>query len=453
VIHHAIPSSLSHAHSRSRRLRWRAFTRTVSCVVAVIALSAIAVPSGIVAQQQGVRIGLNYGGDTKLRLVVDSVRGVAGDSIGAILSRDLDYSDRFVVIPSSSAPVSTGQINYALFQQLQVNGVVEATVLPSGWLRVELHDVLAKAVKNKQDFPLPGTPGQAQWRMALHGVSDAIEEWITGQRGVAQTRVAYSRDGRIWLVDSDGANANPITSRGLTPKWTPNGRALVYNYIDSDVSPIMLVDIGTGAQKALTSMRSTQGQDYAPAVTPDGRSVIFSRNTPTGTDLYSIPLTGGSPVRLTSSRGRDSFSPTISPDGLRMSFAANRAGNVEVYVADADGTNIQALTSGGVGEKTGRDSPDWSPDGRWVAYQSGIGTSQQVMVVNVRDQSMRQVTSEGRNDDPSWAPDSRHVVVTSTRGGSPQLWVIDVQGGRARQLTRGSASRAAAWSPRLTGTP
>lgn len=438
MIHPFTPVSLRTFLRQSRRV--------------VFACCALLTPFSAHAQQTGVKIGLNYGGDTKLRLIVDSVRGVAGDSIAAILSRDLDFSDRFVMLPTSGAPVSTGVLNYALYQQLGVNGVIETTVLPSGWLRVELHDVVAKAVKNKGDFPVSGTPGTAQWRMGVHGVSDAIEEWITGQRGIAQTRVAFVRDGRVWLVDSDGANANPVTPRGLSPKWTPNGRALVYNYIDNDVSPIMVVDVATGAQKALTSMRSTQGQDYAPVVTPDGRNVIFARNTPSGTELYSIPLTGGMPQRLTVTKGRDSGSPTTSPDGLRLAFASNRSGVQEVYTADADGTNVEALTSGGVGETAGRDSPDWSPDGRYVAYQSGMGAPQ-VMLIGVRDGASRQLTSEGKNRDPSWAPDSRHLVITSSRGGSEQLWVLDTQSGRARQLTRGAGARLSAWSPRLTGTP
>lgn len=290
--------------------------------------------------------------------------------------------------------------------------------------------------------------------MAVHGASDQIEQWITGQRGIAQTRIAYVRDKRVWMVDSDGANAAPVTPVGLSPKWAPNGRAIVYNINGDDASPIMLMDVATGAQKALTSGRSTTAQDYAPAVTYDGRNVIFARILPTGTDLYSVPLTGGTPQRLTNSRGKASGSPSPSPDGLRIAFASDRAGSQDLYVADADGSNPELLTSGGVGERNWRDSPDWSPDGRFVAYQSGVAPSFQIMTVNVRDQTTKFVTSSGKNIEPSWAPDSRHLVVASARDGlSQQLWVIDTQGGGARQLTRGSLPRAPAWSPRLTGTP
>lgn len=418
----------------------------------VLCLNAATARAQQPAPFQGVTLVGKYGGTDKLKIIVDPVKGTNGDSIATILSRDLDYSDRFIVVSTSSAPVSTGALNYALFSQLGVQGVVEASLMPSGWLHVELHDVNNKMLLQKGDYPLPGAALGKDWRMALHGVSDSIEEWILGQRGIAQTKIAFHRDGRLWTVDSDGANVTPVASKGNQPKWTPNGRALVYTVIESDATPIMLVDLATGAQRTLTGGRATQTQDYAPVVTPDGREVLFARNTPAGTDVYRLPLSGGTATRVTSSRGKDSGSPTVSPDGSRVAFTSNRSGNITVYVADMDGTNVEVLTPGGTGEKQ-PDTPDWSPDGKHVAYMVGLGGSQQIMTVDVKTQATRQITESGRNDDPSWAPDSRHIVVTSTRGGNSQLWVVDTQSGKSRQLTRGSVARGSAWSPRLSGTP
>lgn len=436
--------------------RFASSARAISRVAAGVFVFGTVAMSSLHAQQppiDGVRIDGRYRGGEKVKVMVDFVKGVGGDSITEILTRDLRYSDRFDVLPAGTSPGLTGPMNYALFTQLGAQGVVEATVSPSGSLHVELHDVNTKFLLQKGDFPLPGAPNRPDWRMAVHGVSDQIEMWISGQRGIAQSRIAYVRDGRIWMVDSDGANAAPVTPRGLSPKWAPNGRSIVYNINGDDSSPIMLMDVATGALKALTSGRSTAAQDYAPAVTYDGRTVLFSRILPGGTDIYSLSLSGGDPQRLTNSRGKASYAPTPSPDGTRIAFSSDRAGSNDIYVADADGSNPQVLTSGGFGERNWRDSPDWSPDGRFVAYQSGVAPSFQVMTVNVRDMTTKILTSEGKNTEPSWAPDSRHIVVASTRSGSQQLWVIDAQSGASRQLTRGTLPRAPAWSPRLTGTP
>ena len=422
----------------------------------VTALLFLAVMSGAaeVVRAQGVSVIGYSGSSTKPKVMVDSVRSAGGDSIRAIIVRDFENSDRIIVVPPAGMPSAGGPMNYALLTQFEVNGVVVASLLPSGWLHVELHDVVAKLMKQKADFPLPGIPGNPAWRLALHGVADSLEAWITGTRGIAQTRIAFVRDGRVWLVDSDGANANPVTPRGLSPKWTPNGRALVYYINDAESSPVMITDLATGAQRALTSMRSSQAQDYDPVVTPDGRSIVFARSSDSGTDLFTVPLIGGSPQRLTSGRGRASGSASVSPDGQRMVFASDRSGHQEVYISDIDGTNVELLTTGGVGERNWRDNPDWSPDGRTIAYQSGIERGAfQIMTIDVRSQTTKQITSDGRNDDPSWAPDSRHMVITSTRGGTTQLWVVDAQSGKMRQITRGTGARGSAWSPRLTGTP
>lgn len=442
----ATPMQLHRSDNRRALRRW--IKVAVAC--ALIAPAAHAQQTRV----DGVTIDGKYRGGEKVRLMVDFVKGTAGDSITEILARDLRYSDRFEMLPSGTAPGLTGAMNYALFSQLGAQGVIEANVLPSGTLHVELHDVAKQTLMQKIDIPLPGMPGNKDWRMAVHGASDQIEQWITGQRGIAQTRIAYVRDGRIWMVDSDGANAAPVNSRGLFPKWMPNGRAIVYNLVEADVSPVMLMDVATGAQKALTTLRSTAGGDYAAVVTPDGRRVVFARQSPSGTDLFSVSVAGGDTQRLTNGRGKASGSPTVSPDGLRMAFASDRAGKQDIYVSDIDGSNVGLLTQGGVGESNWRDGPDWSPDGRFVAYQSGVPPAFQIMIVNVRDQTTKFVTSDGKNSEPSWAPDSRHLVVSSARNSlSQQLWVIDTQTGSARQLTRGSLPRAPAWSPRLIGTP
>ncbi len=428
----------------------RAWLRPAGLLLA-LAATAIGAPARVAVAQdarQGVRLGLQYRAGQRAALLVLPVAGPAGDSIGTILARDLRYSDRFTVVPPSSAPTVAGPtLNYAQVAKLSVDGVVQATMLSGGSLRVVLHDVAKKAVVSQRDFPLPATPNTPAWRMAVHGASDTIEEWITGQRGIAQTRIAFVRDQRIWTVDSDGANAAPLTTRGMSPQWAPNGRSIVYAVLDNTNGPLMVVDVATGRQRVLTN--APGAVDGSPVVTPDGRAVIFARNREGGTELYEVPFEGGTARRISVSRGTNSISPTLSPDGTRVAFTSDRAGNPDIYLADVDGTNVQLLTTGAYGDRQHRAEPDWSPDGRWVAYQSLNGDVFQIMLVNVRDQSTRIVTSEGRNDSPSWAPDSRHLVVTSTRSGVPQLWVVDTETGASRQLTFGGSARLGAWSRRL----
>ena len=117
---------------------------------------------------------------------------------------------------------------------------------------------------------------------------------------------------------------------------------------------------------------------------------------------------------------------------------------------DADGTNVNVLTDFESSERNYRSDPDWSPDGRTVAYQERVnGDRFQIRTVRVTGSSPKYLTSEGQNEQPSWAPDARHLVFTSDRSGQRQLWILDVESNRVRQLTHSPGSRLAAWSPHL----
>jgi TolB protein len=417
------------------------------------ALAALLVAAPLVAQDttsRGVRIGLTYDPGTKPGVVVLPVSGARGDSIRAIVQRDLDYGDRVnaIVLEGTAAQdaARASGPNWPLLSRLGAAAAVAVTPTPSGF-HLAVYNVATKQTALVKDFPSTAAPDSRAWRAALHRIADELEEAFTGVRGIAHTRIAFERGRRIWVVDSDGEGAMPTSDVGtpMSPTWHPSGRTIAY----ATVKPagISLLDLSSGRARTLVS---GQGVFISPIFTPDGESVVYAHGVEAGVDLHTASLSGGGGRRLSVGRGSDNVSPSFSPDGRRIAFMSGRAGHPEIYTMDADGTNVDLLTPLAFGENPYRASPDWSPDGRLVAFQSMVAGNFQILTINLRDRSLKQLTSDGRNEDPSWAPDGRHLTFVSNRTGSRQLWVLDIESGRTRQLTRGGAVRLPAWSPRLS---
>lgn len=434
-------------------------SQTAALRVALLALAAALLAAPAAAQdttRKGVTIGLTYQPGTKTGIAVLPVAGVYGDSVAAIVQRDLDYSDRFSVVPLQAAADGgsfragpSGRLNYALFTKLGAQGIVQLTPTAAG-LHVALHDAGRGAVVDVGDVPLPAAGLGRDWRLAVHGISDQVEQWITGQRGIAATRVVYARGTAIHVVDSDGAEdiAIPTAPNAMSPAWNPTGTMITYSTYGVQ-SRIHVHDLRTGRTRTLNA---TPGfANLTPVFTPDGSAIVYSHASENGSDLYRYSLATGEVRRISAGHGTDNASPSFSPDGLRIAFTSGRSGHPEIYIMDADGTNAELLTSFDFGDQNYRSDPDWSPDGRLVAFQSRFSGTFQVMTISLRDRSTKVLTSEGGNEQPSWAPDSRHLVFTSTRTGTRQLWVMDAESGRMRQLTHAAGSRLAAWSARLVG--
>jgi TolB protein len=402
---------------------------------------------------RGVHIGLRYVPGTKPGVLILPIPGVGGDSVHTIIQRDLDYGDRVTLIGAADSGIALAGVNYALVDKLGAAAVVQAFLGPTT-LHVILHDVGNRRVLQVRDFALPPALNGPDWRLAIHGASDELERWITGARGISQTRISFVRDGQIYITDSDGANARPVTPRGagpLSPAWHPSGRYLTYSAFTPRGTQIVVQDLTTGATRPLVA--TPTGLNITPIFSPDGNAIAYVHGEENGTDLFLAPAFTNDPARrITVGHGTDNTQPTFRPDGRSIAFTSGRSGHPEVYITDVDGTNAELLTPYEFGDDNYRASPDWSPDGRVIAYQARISGQFQVMTINVRDRGIKQLTSDGINEDPSWAPDSRHVVFTSNRSGVRQLWVLDVESSRTRQLTFGGAARLAAWS-RSLGTP
>ena len=292
-------------------------------------------------------------------------------------------------------------------------------------------------------------------RFAIHGIADEVQLWLTGHRGMAQSRVAYIQNGQLYVVDSDGANNRPATQTGtaLSPSWHPSGTRVVFADLNDAGSQIVEANLVTGNLRELSA--TPRGLNLTPVYTPDGRSVVYAHARDAGADLVIASLEEAAPARRISSLELyDRSSPSFSPDGRKLAFISPRSWQgtrmtPQLFTMNLDGSEEKQLTPSVSGVRSYRTSPDWSPDGLRVAYMQQNGDFQ-VWMIDVRTQSMKRLTTFAENEDPTWAPDNRHIAIASTRGGTKEIWVMDVESGRMRQLTNAPGARLPAWSPTIS---
>jgi Tol biopolymer transport system component len=145
--------------------------------------------------------------------------------------------------------------------------------------------------------------------------------------------------------------------------------------------------------------------------------------------------------RLTRARSADDRDPDWSPDGRRIAFWREaRVGTQPapgsrpaIWVINADGSGARLLTRGRW--------PAWSPDGKTIAYQrDGI------FLIAANGTRLRRLTSRG--GEPSWSPDGARIAYTNFNGRHTEIRVMDADGTNLRVLTpRGMSASGAVWAP------
>src|SRR5260370_24180760 len=171
-----------------------------------------------------------------------------------------------------------------------------------------------------------------------------------------------------------------------------------------------------------------------PAVSPDGKRLVFSRLSPGGT-VWSAGTepAGPRPSKVTASAETDA-TPAFSPDGSEIAFGSSRSGSSEIWVCGRNGGAARQLTNYN-GPGTG--SPRWSPDGKWIVYDSRIEGQPDIYAIPSAGGAPVRLTNDPAADvSPSWSPDGRWIYFCSGRSGGRQVWRMPAGGGAAEQITR-----------------
>lgn len=220
------------------------------------------------------------------------------------------------------------------------------------------------------------------------------------------------------------------------PAWAAGGHQIVFvSAVARDVYRISAT--GESPPERIASPGSGVG---TVALTRDGRRLAYSVVT-ANSNIWRLDLTvkDAAPERLIASTKREVF-PQYSPDGRRIAYYSNRSGTNQIWVCEADGPKAAPITSL---RPAITGSPHWSPDGRTIVFDSNVTGAFQVYTIGAGGGKVRQIThSAASNYGGSWSRDGHWIYFASGPGVSAQVWKMPSQGGEPVQVTRNGGTAA-----------
>src|SRR3989454_3536062 len=235
--------------------------------------------------------------------------------------------------------------------------------------------------------------------------------YATGAGEGKQELVWVTRDGKAQAVDPDW----PGNFLGL-PTLSPDGKSLAVARVVNEESLsiwIKRLDRGPSIKLSLDGK-----QNYGAAWTPDGRSVTFSSTPATGaTDLWTQRADGGAQAVMQLHRKGSLYHPGWSPDGKWLLFQTDVAtpgsGDILGIRPGIDTAPVPVVAT-----KFSEMSAAFSPNGRWLAYISNETGEDEIYVVPFPHTGAgKWAISAGGGTEPLWSHRGDELVYRDGSGG------------------------------------
>jgi dipeptidyl aminopeptidase/acylaminoacyl peptidase len=380
---------------------------------------------------------------------------------------------------------------------LKIARIEEPQLSPDGKtvaFTVQTVDV-AQNTKPKQIYTVPVNGGSPQ-QITLQGTDNERPEWSPDSKQIAfisdRAGLDQRSSGQVWIMNADGSNARQVTNLSTEAGgvlFSADGKKLVFT---SDVFPdcpddacnksrldaekngkvkarsyttllyrhwtdwqtkrrshLLVVDVGGGPTKDLTP----GDRDVPPfslggpddyAISADSKEVCYSMNadptpaTSTNSDLFVVPIIGGESIKITSNPGADA-SPQYSPDGRWLAYRSQaRAG----YESDRWRLMVLERATGRVNALN--DSLDrwvesftWSPDSNALFFTVEDRGRQTIEMIPATGGATRVVVSGASTlDDMKLTSDAKTMIYSGQSGSAPtEIYRASSSGGAPIALT------------------
>ena len=178
----------------------------------------------------------------------------------------------------------------------------------------------------------------------------------------------------LWVIDLEKGTGLRITSTfSQTPVWSPDGSRVAYNTGNG-----VAVKAANGSGDPETLLTRTA---FTSTWSPDSRFIIFmERGVKSRMDLWALPMFGERKEYQLSNSQFDEQTPQLSPDGRWLAYTSDETGNHEIYVQSFSADGKLGADKKRVSTSGGR-LPIWRRDGSELFF---IAADAQMMASSVK---------------------------------------------------------------------
>lgn len=211
----------------------------------------------------------------------------------------------------------------------------------------------------------------------------------------------------LYIMNADGSNVRRITKafwNETDPAWSPDGTQIAYMSNENNNQDIFVMNVDGSDIRKLTE---DQHEDTQPAWSPDGTQIVYSSYL----GAMMINADGSNPVRFPADMLAQAVNIVWSPDGSTFGFSGREFSTSQIFSVPVTGGTWTNLSNN---DAANDDAPAWSPDGSQIVFESVTGDVHNLYLMNSDGSDTHALTDTGHDRSPAWQPMAGFQVSAAT---------------------------------------